>query len=112
MLGIFEFRIENANQEAEDKVVTPRTFFASVSSVVNARAVPIFADVDKDSSNITGETIAVHLAGWKCWNSVYPARSAQTLCSAFSRYRESVFTDFHPPARIIAAVSKPFLSRS
>ncbi|MEX2359663.1 MAG: DegT/DnrJ/EryC1/StrS aminotransferase family protein [Gammaproteobacteria bacterium] len=64
---------------ADDEViVTPRTFLASVSSVVNAGAVPIFADVDRDSGNITAESIAavltprtraivpVHLAGWPC----------------------------------------------
>lgn len=36
----------------------------------------------------------------------------QTLCSANSRYRPSTFTDFHPPARIIAAVSNPAQRRS
>lgn len=62
----------------DDVVVTPRTFIASVSSIVNAGARPIFADVDRDSQNITAETIAavltpntkaiicVHLAGWPC----------------------------------------------
>lgn len=62
---------------AEDEViVTPRTFMASVSCVVNAGAVPVFADVDADSGNISAATIAavlsertkaiipVHLAGW------------------------------------------------
>ncbi len=58
-----------------DVVVTPRTFLASVSSVVTAGARPIFADVDLNSQNITAESIAsvltpntravivVHLAG-------------------------------------------------
>lgn len=62
----------------DEVVVTPRTFLASVSCVVNAGAIPIFADVDRDSGNITAETIAavlsprtravipVHLAGWPC----------------------------------------------
>ncbi|MGJ8557407.1 MAG: DegT/DnrJ/EryC1/StrS family aminotransferase [Sulfitobacter geojensis] len=62
----------------DEVVVTPRTFLASVSTVVNAGAVPVFADVDADSGNITAETIskvitpntkaiiAVHLAGWPC----------------------------------------------
>lgn len=62
----------------DEVVVTPRTFIASVSCVVNAGAVPVFADVDRDSGNITAETIAavlsprtkavipVHLAGWPC----------------------------------------------
>ena len=65
--------------EAGDEViVTPRTFIASVSCIVNIGAIPIFADVDRDSGNITSETIAkvitpktkaiicVHLAGWPC----------------------------------------------
>lgn len=62
----------------DEVVVTPRTFLASVSSIVNAGASPVFADVDRDSQNITAETIAavltprtraivcVHLAGWPC----------------------------------------------
>lgn len=62
----------------DEVVVTPRTFIASVSCVVNAGAVPVFADVDVDSGNITAETIGavlsprtkaiicVHLAGWPC----------------------------------------------
>ena len=62
----------------DEVVVTPRTFLASVSCVVNAGAKPVFADVDRDSGNITAETIsavlsprtkaviAVHLAGWPC----------------------------------------------
>lgn len=60
----------------DEVVVTPRTFIASVSTVVNAGATPVFADVDRDSGNISPETvaavvsdrtravIAVHLAGW------------------------------------------------
>jgi len=59
-------------------VVTPRTFIASVSCVVNAGATPVFADVDAETGNITAQTIAavltprtkavicVHLAGWPC----------------------------------------------
>lgn len=62
----------------DEVVVTPRTFLASVSSIVNAGAVPIFADVDADTQNITAETIrtvlsprtraiiCVHLAGLPC----------------------------------------------
>lgn len=41
----------------DEVIVTPRTFLASVSSIVNAGAVPIFAEVDPDSQNITVETI-------------------------------------------------------
>lgn len=62
----------------DEVVVTPRTFLASASSIVNAGAVPVFADVDRDSQNITPESIevaltprtravvCVHLAGWPC----------------------------------------------
>ncbi|MGP1613888.1 MAG: DegT/DnrJ/EryC1/StrS family aminotransferase, partial [Pollutimonas bauzanensis] len=62
----------------DEVVVTPRTFLASVSCIVNAGAAPIFADVDRDSQNISAETIlpvlsprtraiiCVHLAGWPC----------------------------------------------
>lgn len=62
----------------DEVVVTPRTFIASVSCVVNAGAVPVFADVEPDSGNISAGTIAkvltpktkaivcVHLGGWPC----------------------------------------------
>lgn len=62
----------------DEVVVTPRTFIASVSCVVNAGATPVFADVDADSGNISPATIervltsrtraviCVHLAGWPC----------------------------------------------
>lgn len=62
----------------DEVIVTPRTFIASVSCVVNAGAVPVFAEVDPESGNITAATIAtcisdrtkaiipVHLAGWPC----------------------------------------------
>jgi dTDP-4-amino-4,6-dideoxygalactose transaminase len=62
----------------DEVVVTPRTFIASISCVANAGAIPVFADVDADSQNITAETISkvlssrtkaiicVHLAGWPC----------------------------------------------
>jgi dTDP-4-amino-4,6-dideoxygalactose transaminase len=62
----------------DEVVVTPRTFMASVSCVVNAGAVPIFADVDRESGNLSADTIervvtprtkaviCVHLAGWPC----------------------------------------------
>ena len=64
--------------DSDEVVVTSRTFLASVSSIVNAGAVPIFADVDSESQNISAETISavitprtkaivcVHLAGWPC----------------------------------------------
>src|SRR5690554_2595318 len=59
----------------DEVIVTPRTFIASISSVVNAGAVPDFADVDADSQNIEAHSIVkvltpktkaivvVHLAG-------------------------------------------------
>ncbi|MDP3674470.1 MAG: DegT/DnrJ/EryC1/StrS aminotransferase family protein [Novosphingobium sp.] len=62
----------------DEVVVTPRTFIASISCVVNAGATPVFADVDRASGNISPATIApvltertkaiipVHLAGWPC----------------------------------------------
>lgn len=66
----------NGGDAADEVVVTPRTFLASVSCVVNAGAIPVFADVDRDSGNLSAKTIApvltpnvravivVHLAGW------------------------------------------------
>lgn len=62
----------------DEVVVTPRTFIASISCVVNAGAVPVFADVDLDTGNISADTIkkvltnktraiiCVHLAGCPC----------------------------------------------
>jgi hypothetical protein len=59
-------------------ITTSRTFIATASSVVAVGARPVFADVDRDSQNITAETIRavltsatraiipVHLAGWPC----------------------------------------------
>jgi dTDP-4-amino-4,6-dideoxygalactose transaminase len=65
-------------EPGSEVVVTPRSFIASASTVVNAGLVPIFADIDRDSQNLTAETIrrvltdrtrailCVHLAGWPC----------------------------------------------
>jgi hypothetical protein len=62
-----------------DEVITScRTFIASASAIVMRGAIPVLADVDPNSQNITAETIAavttprtraiivVHLAGWPC----------------------------------------------
>lgn len=60
----------------DEVVTTPRTFIASSSSAVLQGAVPLFADVDRDSGNITPASIeailtpktkaiiVVHLGGW------------------------------------------------
>lgn len=62
----------------DEVIVTPRTFIASVSSIANSGARPVFADVSPESQNITPESVAkvitektkaiicVHLAGWPC----------------------------------------------
>ncbi|ABC78471.1 UDP-bacillosamine synthetase [Syntrophus aciditrophicus SB] len=62
----------------DEVIVTPRTFIASASCVVLQGAKPVFADVDRESQNISAESIrkvlspktkaiiAVHLAGWPC----------------------------------------------
>jgi hypothetical protein len=59
-------------------VTTSRTYIATASSAVALGAQPVFADVDRNSQNLTAETIravltpqtraiiAVHLAGWPC----------------------------------------------
>lgn len=61
--------------KGDEVIVTPRTFLASVSSVVTAGAQPVFVDVDRESQNIEASTIksvitektkaviVVHLAG-------------------------------------------------
>ncbi|MDP8993383.1 MAG: DegT/DnrJ/EryC1/StrS family aminotransferase [Pseudomonadota bacterium] len=62
----------------DEVVVTPRSFVASASCVRLVGATPVFAEVDRDSGNISAESIAavltersravipVHLAGWPC----------------------------------------------
>ncbi len=62
----------------DEVIVTPRSFVVSASAVLLAGGVPVFADVDPDSQNISAVTIApligprtrgilaVHLAGWPC----------------------------------------------
>lgn len=62
----------------DEVIVTSRTFLASVSTIVNSGATPVFADVSRESQNIMPEKIAelitektravicVHLAGWPC----------------------------------------------
>lgn len=62
-----------------DEVIVPaRTFIATASSAVAVGAIPVIADVDPMSGNITAESaaslvgprtkaiIAVHLGGWPC----------------------------------------------
>jgi dTDP-4-amino-4,6-dideoxygalactose transaminase len=62
----------------DEVITTSRTFVASASCVVMRGARPVFADVDRESQNITAESIrrvitpktkaiiTVHLAGWPC----------------------------------------------
>ena len=62
----------------DEVIVTPRSFVASGSCVPFCNGVPVFADVDRDSQNITASSIeavisprtrgiiVVHLAGWPC----------------------------------------------
>lgn len=62
----------------DEVITTPRTFIASASCIVVRGAKPVFADVDRESQNITARSIdavltprtkaiiVVHLAGWPC----------------------------------------------
>jgi len=64
--------------EEDEVIVTSRTYIASVTSIVNAGAKPIFVDLDRSTQNITPDNIrsaitkktkaviCVHLAGWPC----------------------------------------------
>jgi dTDP-4-amino-4,6-dideoxygalactose transaminase len=62
----------------DEVVVSPRSFVASASCVVSVGATPIFADIDRQSGNLTASSIEavltkrtkaiipVHLGGWPC----------------------------------------------
>ena len=62
----------------DEVVVTPRSFIASASCVALVGGTPVFADVDRETQNISAETVApvltprtravipVHLAGMPC----------------------------------------------
>ncbi len=64
--------------EGDEVVVPARSFMASASCVLACGAKPVFADVCRDSQNITAATleqvltprtkavVVVHLAGWPC----------------------------------------------
>lgn len=74
----------------DEVVVTPRSYVASVSPVVMSGAVPVFADVDRDSQCLTAESISsvltnktravivVHLGG-------YPAEMDEIVTLAKER---------------------------
>jgi len=65
-------------KSGDEVIVTPRTFLASASAVIMCGAIPVFAEIDNNSQNVTAETIkavitsktkaiiTVHLAGWPC----------------------------------------------
>ena len=62
----------------DEVIVTSRSYIASVTSIINSKAKPIFVDIDPESQNITPSNIraaitsktkaivCVHLAGWPC----------------------------------------------
>jgi dTDP-4-amino-4,6-dideoxygalactose transaminase len=62
--------------DGDEVIVTARSFVASAGCIRNVGAHPVFADVDRDSQNVTAESLAphigprtkaivvVHLAGW------------------------------------------------
>ena len=65
-------------EPGDEVIVTPRSYVASASSIALHGAIPVFADVDRDSGNITPATVetaitprttgilAAHLGGWPC----------------------------------------------
>ena len=75
----------------DEVITTARTFIASASAVVMRGAVPVIADVDRESGNLTRSTveplitprtraiIAVHLGGW-------PVEMAPLIALARERY--------------------------
>lgn len=83
--------------KGDQVITTPRTFIATASSLALLGAIPIFADVDRDSGNIcpksietlinkkTKAIVVVHLAGW-------PA-DMDKICSLAKKYKLSVIED-------------------
>jgi dTDP-4-amino-4,6-dideoxygalactose transaminase len=77
----------------DEIIVTPRTYIASVSSIITVGAIPVFVDVDPVSQNITADAIesaitdktraivSVHMAGWPC-----EMDSIMTLAEAHDLY--------------------------
>ncbi len=84
-------------QPGEEVITTPRTFIATSSCLALRGAIPIFADVDSDSGNITAENIeplinpktkaiaVVHLGGW-------PA-DMPSICDLAKSYGISIVED-------------------
>jgi dTDP-4-amino-4,6-dideoxygalactose transaminase len=81
-----------------DEVIVPcRSFVATASAVAMRGATPIFADIDRDSQNITTATIeplitprtkaviVVHLGGWPC--------DMVSICELARRYKLRVIED-------------------
>ena len=81
----------------DEVITTPRTFLATASSIALLNAIPIFADIDIDSGNITAKTIEplinkktkaisiVHLGGW-------PA-DMESICDLAKSYNLKVIED-------------------
>jgi dTDP-4-amino-4,6-dideoxygalactose transaminase len=65
-------------RSGDEVIVTSRTFIASISAIIKAGAIPVFADIDSESQNISAKSVSrritkntkaivcVHLAGWPC----------------------------------------------
>ena len=71
-------------------IVTPRSFIASVSSVVMAGAEVVFADVDANSQNITAETIAPLITATPVLYSVCIWRGGRVIWEILSRSQISM----------------------
>ena len=81
----------------DEIITTPRTFIATSSTAVLNGLIPIFAEVDVDSGNITSKTIeplitdrtkaicVVHIAGW-------PAEM-EKICSLAKKYDIKIIED-------------------
>lgn len=74
-----EMALFGLRMQAGDEVIVPsRTYIATAACVAQRGGVPVCADIDRNSGNVTAETIAeqitsktrgiivVHMAGWPC----------------------------------------------
>ena len=82
-------------RSGDEVIVTPRSFLASAASVVAVGAIPVFADVDFDSGNLSAQTIEREVTD--------RTRGIVTMGAnnSWSVYRPNLWTCVDSPGRFI-----------